>query len=329
MSGPARYHARSESRRVTNRTVGAKQAMVSLESSASSIDGVEQLTLDDVPRLIPSGNPRIDTDDLRALLATSPHQSFWMPESGEFVLVVPWRNRVELPSIHTLWSFRNDGPLIQAAATAAASQDAAALVMLETGERRRPAFYHQHGFSRIEIIRTYEHVEPRVLARQHDPGSQRFVRVSIDQPAMLAAVQALDHAAFPWFWWNSPDEFATYLRMRDVEVWAGIRDDAVVSYIGFTSYRQWAHLDRIAVAPGAQGRGVGRSAVAFAATRMVEQGARHIGLSTQSANRVSRRMYESLGFRHTRQSDYDVFGIVMDADRVFAPAGSAPRAHES
>ncbi len=303
--------------------------MASLESSVSSIDGVEPLTVDDVPRLRPAGNPRIDTDDLRAILATSPHQSFWLPESGEFVLVAPWRNRAELPSIHTLWSFRHDGPLIQAAAAAAAERDAAALVMLETGERRRPVFYHRHGFSRIEIIRTYEHLEPRVLARQFDPGTQEFERVTLDQPALVASVQALDHAAFPWFWWNSPDEFATYLRMRQVEVWAGIRDGSVVSYIGFTTYHHWAHLDRIAVDPGLQGAGIGRSAVAFAASRMVEQGARHIGLSTQSGNRVSRHLYESVGFRHTRQSDYDVFGIVMDADRVFAPAGSAPRAHES
>ena len=303
--------------------------MASLESSAPSIDGVEPLTLDDVPRLVPAGNPRIDTDDLRAILATSPHQSFWLPESGEFVLVAPWRNRVELPSIHTLWSFRHDGPLIQAAAAAAAERNSAALVMLETGERRRPAFYHQHGFRRIEIIRTYEHIEPRVLARQFDPGTQQFARVTLDQPALLAGVQALDHAAFPWFWWNSPDEFGTYLRMRDVEVWAGIREGRVVSYIGFTSFHHWAHLDRIAVEPGLQGLGIGRSAVAFAAERMVAEGARHIGLSTQSANRVSRHLYESLGFRHTRQADYDVFGIVMDSGRVFAPAGTAPRAHES
>jgi ribosomal protein S18 acetylase RimI-like enzyme len=303
--------------------------MASLESSASSTEGIEPLTVDDVPRLIPAGNPRIDAADLRAILSTSPHQSFWMPESGEFVIVAPWRNRPELPCVHTLWSFRHDGPLIQAAVGAAAERDAAALVMLETGERRRPAFYHQHGFSRIEIIRTYEHIEPRVLARQYDPGSQKFVRVTPDQPVLLAGVQMLDHAAFPWFWWNSLEEFGVYLRMPDVEVWAGIRAGEVVSYIGFTSFHQWAHLDRIAVAPGVQGHGIGRSAVAYAAKRMVAEGARHIGLSTQSGNRVSRHLYESLGFRHTRQADYDVFGIVLDAGRVFAPAGSAPRAYES
>lgn len=298
------------------------------ESPEPSTVRVEPLTLDDVPRLVPGGNPRVDSDDITAILTTSPHRSFWVPETGEFVLVAPWRNRVELPSVHTLWSFRSDGPLIRAAAEAAEDRGAAALVMLETGERRRPAFYQQNGFSRIEIIRTYEHIEPRVLARQFDPASQAFVRVTPEQPALLAAVEMLDHAAFPWFWWNSAEEFDAYLRLRDVEVWAGVRDGEVVSYIGFTSFHHWAHLDRIAVAPGMQGRGIGRSALAFAAGRMVDEGARHIGLSTQSANRVSRHLYESLGFRHTRQSDYDVFGVVMDPGRVHAPAGSAPRARE-
>jgi ribosomal protein S18 acetylase RimI-like enzyme len=303
--------------------------MASPESSASSIERVEPLTLGDVPRLIPGGNPRIDTADIETILATSPHQSFWAPESGEFVLVTPWRHRVELPNVHTLWSFRNDGALVRAAAEAAEARGAAALVMLETGERRRPAFYHQNGFSRVEVIRTYEHIEPRVLARQVDPGTQEFVRVTLDQPALLAAVQMLDHQAFPWFWWNSPEEFDAYLRMSDVEVWAGVRDGAVVSYIGFTSFHQWAHLDRIAVAPELQGKGIGRSAVAFAARRTLAEGARHLGLSTQNGNRVSRHLYESLGFRHTRTSDYDVFGIVMDPGRVFAQAGSAPSARES
>jgi ribosomal protein S18 acetylase RimI-like enzyme len=292
------------------------------------IDGVAPLTLDDVPRLLPAGNPRIDTSDLRAILATSPHRSFWVPESGEFVLIAPWRHRAELPSVHTLWSFRNDGPLIRAAARAAEERGAAALVMLETGERRRADFYHRHGFSRIEIIRTYEHVEPRVLARQVDPTSQEFVRVTADLPELLAGVQRLDHAAFPWFWWNSAEEFRVYIDTPGVEVWAGVRGGDVVSYIGLTSFHQWAHLDRIAVAPGRQGHGIGRSAVAFAARRMVAEGARHIGLSTQNGNRVSRHLYESLGFRHTRQSDYDVFGIVNDPVRIYAPAGSTPRAHE-
>jgi ribosomal protein S18 acetylase RimI-like enzyme len=284
--------------------------------------GVATLTAGDLRRLRTTGNPRVDETDIRAVLELAPDQSFWMPETGEFILVAPWRHRPELPAVHTLWSFSNDAPLIAAALAEARDRGAAALIMLETGERRRMSFYHQHGFSRIEIIRTYEHMEPEVLARGYDSGVQRFTQVTPNRPDLITLVTRLDHAAFPWFWWNSIDEFNAYLRFPGVEVWAGIRDDEVLSYIGFTSFHRWAHLDRIAVDPERQGQGLGRSAIAFAAQRMIRGGATRIGLSTQSSNRVSRHLYETLGFRHTRQSDYDVYGIVIDPDLVYRPAGT-------
>lgn len=302
--------------------------MASSEESGPATQEVAPLELADIPRLGLGGNPRIDESDVRAVLESAPGRSFWLPETGEFILVAPWRNRLELPSIHTLWSFSNDGPLIRAALQASMDAGAAALVMLETGERRSTSFYHRHGFTRIEIIRTYEHVEPKVLARQYDADVQQFTRVTARHTDLLTAVEVLDHAAFPWFWWNSTAEFRAYVNYPGVEVWAGIRDDQVISYFGFTSFHHWAHLDRIAVAPEWQGRGVGRSALGFAAQQMVRARASRIGLSTQSSNRVSRHLYESLGFRHTRQSDYDVYGIVIDGDRVFCAAGSASESHE-
>lgn len=248
-----------------------------------------------------------------------PGRSFWIPGTGEFILVQPWRNRADLPHIHTLWSFGNDGALLNAAAKAAKQADAACLVMLETGERRKPAFYHRHGFERVEIIRTYEHTEPAVLARLYTPGDVRFHRVSPGQEEMLPDVESIDHAAFPWFWWNSYEEFLGYIAFPGVEVWAAERDGEAVSYFGFTQFHHWAHLDRIAVAPGNQRSGLGKVTLGFAAQRMIDGGAVRIGLSTQNGNRVSRRMYESLGFHHTRQSDYDVYGLVFDADRVYHP----------
>ncbi|HEV2127059.1 MAG TPA: GNAT family N-acetyltransferase [Thermomicrobiales bacterium] len=290
---------------------------------------VVPLTPADLPALGSTGNPRIDVADMRAMLEAAPGRSFWVPDTAEFILVQAWRNREELPSIHTLWSFTGDDALIRAAADAAQRLDAAALVMLETGERRSPTFYHRHGFVRIETIRTYEHVEPEVLARQIVPGSQSFSEVTLNRPDLLTAVIEIDHHAFPWFWWNSEAEFDTYLQQPGVEVWAGLRDGEVVSYIGITSFHHWAHLDRIAVDPMRQGQGLGRSAVTFAAERMLGAGARRIGLSTQGSNRVSRHLYESLGFQHTRQSDYDVFGIVFDADRVYRAARRVLSSDES
>lgn len=303
--------------------------MASSEKSTATPE-VAPLTVADIPHLNASGNPRVDETDIRAILTTAPGRSFWVPQTGEFVLVTPWRSRYDLPCVHTLWSFEHDGTLIEAAAGASADAGAAALVMLETGERRRPGFYSHNGFERIEIIRTYEHGEPQVLGRQHDPSAQRFVRVGLDNPMLIDAIERIDHAAFPWFWWNSAAEFDAYLRFPGVEVWAGVRaNDDVVSYVGFTGYNTWAHLDRIAVTPAMQGRGLGRSAVAFAAQRMAANGAHRIGLSTQSSNRGSRTLYESLGFHHTRESDYDVYGIVLDAGRVYRAADPSSSPHES
>lgn len=293
--------------------------MAAFSRALFSVPEVVPLTEKDVVRLNADANPRIREVDIRGIVSRSLGRSFWIPETGEFILVTPWRSRFELPCVHTLWSFQNDMFLIDAASEASEASGAAALLMLESGERRTPSFYASHEFQKIEIIRTYEHPQPAVLARQLDPSSQHFVRVTLDQPALLDAVMTIDHASFSWFWWNSREEFEAYLAFPGIEVWAGIRGDDVVSYLGITAYHQWAHLDRIAVMPGLQRQGLGRSALAFAAQQMEQGGAARIGLSTQNANRVSQHLYESVGFRHTRHSDYDVYGRVFDPERVYRP----------
>ncbi len=80
--------------------------MASLESSAPSIDGVEPLTLDDVPRLVPAGNPRIDTDDLRHLngaeaaeyraLGLPPPANDWLITPYQLQQVIGWRDQEAL-----------------------------------------------------------------------------------------------------------------------------------------------------------------------------------------------------------------------------------------
>lgn len=278
---------------------------------------VRALHPEDVGKLNATGNPRIDDTDIESIVRNAPGSSFWIPATGEFILVRPWRQRDDLPHVHTLWGFGNDGPLLEAAADAAERAGAACLVMLETGERRKPAFYHQHHFERIEIIRTYEHTDLEVLATLYQAGDLEFHRVATGREELLPAVEQLDHAAFPWFWWNSRDEFEGYVSFPGVELWAATHEDTLAAYFGFTQFHHWAHLDRIAVAPEKQRLGLGKRALGFAAQRMIEGGAVRMGLSTQGGNRVSRHMYESLGFRHTRHSDYDVYGMVFDAGRVY------------
>ncbi len=282
---------------------------------------VAPLRLEHINLLHASGNPRLDETDIEGIVRRSPGTSFWVPETGEFILVQPWRARLELPHVHTLWAFENDAPLLAAAAGVARDAGAASLLMLETGERRQPAFYQRHGLERIEVIRTYQHARPEELRGLYIPGSIRFSQIVNGRDQLLPGAEAIDHAAFPWFWWNSHDEFVEYISFPGVEMWSGELEGRIVSYFGLTQFHEWAHLDRIAVTPELQQSGLGKQTLGFAAKRMVEGGAHRIGLSTQSDNRASRHLYESLGFRHTGQSDYDVYGLVFDPGRVYGRPG--------
>lgn len=278
------------------------------------------LMLEDVARLRATGNPQVDETDIDAIVEAFPGWSFWLPSTGEFILVQPWRNRRDLPQVRVLWSFTADAVLLDAASKAARARGAACLVMLDPGERRRPQFYVQHGFRRVEMIRTYEHHAPERLLGLVRDGELTFRRVRTVHDPLVAEIERVDNAAFPWFWMNTRDEFAQYLDFPGVELWAVQRDGEVIAYSGLTQFHHWAHLDRIAVLPGVQGRGVGRQVLGHAARRMLAEGAIRIALSTQSGNQRSRHLYETLGFRHTRQADYDVHGMIFDVDRVYAPA---------
>jgi ribosomal protein S18 acetylase RimI-like enzyme len=131
------------------------------------------------------------------------------------------------------------------------------------------------------------------------PGNQR----AIDQ------LVAIDEAAFPWLWRNSRTEFKAYIPAPGVEVSLIVSADGPVAYLGVTHFPGWSHLDRMAVAPHAQGRGMGRAALDLAVDSMRHRGARRAALSTQRTNLRSQRLYERFGFRRTPELDYKLFGI--------------------
>jgi ribosomal protein S18 acetylase RimI-like enzyme len=93
-----------------------------------------------------------------------------------------------------------------------------------------------------------------------------------------------------------------------VEIYLGLIDGIPVSYVGITTFPSWGHLDRIAVDPDLQGKGYGRFALAFAVETLLARGARKVGLSTQSTNERSQRLYLKYGFRRTNDHDYDLWG---------------------
>lgn len=277
--------------------------------------GVQTLTPADIPRLAIRNHPRLDEGDAEALVIQSPGLSKWHPDSGEFALVTPWRHRQDLPTIQILWSFRHEDALVAAVNESAEAAGKAGVVLLETYESRRPAFYARNGFEHLETIVTYMLSQPRPFLERMSRRTQEFFHLDGRRPDLAKAVLELDHAAFPWLWWNSPEEFSKYLIMPNVEIWAGMVDGEITSYVGFTHFSGWSHLDRIAVRPDVQQQGYGREALHFSVEQMVQRGATRVGLSTQGKNTRSRRMYESVGFRETPGHHYGVYGVLFAEGR--------------
>lgn len=285
-------------------------------------DEVRTLTPADLRHLHLRDHPRLRPGDAESLVIQAPGLSKWHPASGEFVLVTPWRHRREIPSVNVLSAFEHEKELLGAAVVSAEGQGAAAFVIMDAFEIRRPIFYERNRLEKLESILTYEHRTPIALLEDAPAPQLRFEPwFGADDPELDELV-ALDHDAFPWLWRNSRSEFLAYSRIPFVEIWLGRLDARLVSYIGVTHFRRWSHLDRIAIVPDVQGRGFGRETLRFAVRRMLEMGAERVGLSTQKNNERSRQMYEHAGFAETRELNYDIWGVLFEEGRRHIPAGS-------
>lgn len=261
----------------------------------------------DLSRVSFSWSSRFDSDSLEDLLTSSPGLTLWVPATGEYVVGGPWRHRSEIVSILDLVATGNAVRLLRALAGAAAANGRRLLIASEHHETRKQEFYASAGFELIEEILIYELSRVRIDPPQS--GALRFERINVDDPAALHELIALDHAAFPWLWWNSAEEFDNYGHSPGVDIYLGRdRDGAALSYIGVTRFRTWGHLDRIAVVPDHQGAGLGWLSLDFAVFVLGQAGARRVALSTQARNSVSRRLYERYGFRRNPSQDYCLYG---------------------
>lgn len=252
---------------------------------------------------------RLDINELDRTLSVFPGRSFWIPSDDELLVVSPWRNRDDIATVAQISAIRRLEDLIDAARSASFRLGSHAFVMPEWNETRNPRFYERLGLELMESVISFEmgtDVSHPSDLRRGDP-----VRwVTIDSP-ILDRILAIDNAAFPWLWRNSRLEFEHYLLSPGVEIWA-LRDRCgdPVAYAGITSYAGWGHLDRVAVDPARQGEGYGQAAVRFAIARLRQLGARRVGLSTQQSNLRSQRLYARIGFRQTRQNDYQIYGTL-------------------
>jgi ribosomal protein S18 acetylase RimI-like enzyme len=266
----------------------------------------QPFSVSDLRRIRFDLHPRLAIEESERVLLERPGASFWLPDSEEFILVEAWRHRTEMSAIHAFGAFANEDLLMQAVLDAARQAGQAAMVVVDLHETRSPSFLKRHGFHVAEEIVTYAHSDLQsVVEAEHSPR-MTFERVAIEKAELLDAVLVVDHAAFPWFWWNSREEFLQYIGLPRVEVWAGRLDGRVVAYAGMTRYFGWAHLDRIATLPMVQGQGFGREMLLQMMHEAALRGAKSLALSTQRLNQQSRHLYARTGFLPTPRDDYSI-----------------------
>lgn len=276
-------------------------------TSFQSEPEIVPLPLSEVSRVRLGWSNRFDDDGLAEVLANNPGLTLWIPETREFIVGGRWRHRDEITAVLDIGARGNADRLLRALTETARSLGKRMVIASEHHESRKQQFYTAAGFELIEEILIYE--LPRIRLTPPRLTGLEFELVSLDDEATMEELIELDHAAFPWLWWNSDGEFENYGRTPGVEIYLG-RDEkgTAVSYVGVTRFRSWGHLDRIAVLPERQGQRLGWQSVEWAVYVLGMSGARRVGLSTQARNMVSRRLYERFGFERRPSQDYCLYG---------------------
>lgn len=268
---------------------------------------IGRLQPEDVGLVRQTWDARYTHADLRFMAASPEWLVLWNSQTGEHIVGGPWRHRRDVLEITEIAGSGGAIELVQAFVEEAAQSSVELVLIPERLERRKEPFYAAVGFEDIEQIIIYEIHNLR--PPRHRPLTPTFERIDMSNASQRNELIELDHATFPWLWLNSSAEFDNYAAANGVAIeMARDSDGQPLAYVGYTRLRGWGHLDRIAVSPAAQGRGLGRVALEYAVARMVGLGARRVGLSTQADNHVSRKLYESFGFRRNSAHDYRLYG---------------------
>ncbi len=283
---------------------------------------IRPLTPADVSDMrLPWSSP-FDRPSLAEHLAEHPRRAFWVPHTGEYIVGEPWRHREIATAIVDIVARENGAALVETLRDPALSVPHELLVLTDFAGSRRPVFYRDVRLALMQQVICYE---LRRIPRDVPDGSLRFERLLLDDPHAVATLLVLDHAAFPWLWWNTVEEFANYAAVPGVRLYAGYdHTGTAVSYVGVTQYDGWGHLDRIGVVPASQGAGYGYETLRFAVQSLAYGGAHRVGLSTQADNLRSQRLYHRFGFSRTHQNDYHIYGTWANPARAataFMPGG--------
>ncbi|MEZ4523921.1 MAG: GNAT family N-acetyltransferase [Thermomicrobiales bacterium] len=278
--------------------------------STTMPEGFEVLHPSDVSSLRIPWDARYSRDEIAEIASSDPPLSLWNPRTGGYLIGGFWRHREDIANVVDIVGPAVSTELLEAFLIRCRQVGLKLAIVAEYSERRRESFYESGGMHLIEEIVVYElgRLPSASLAR---PGSPELIARVVDPETVdgFDELIRLDHRAFPWLWWNTPSEFENYASAPGVIIETlSTMDGKLVGYIGMTSLGSWGHLDRIAVDPDLQGQGFGRLLLDRSIQRLRSGGARRVALSTQASNTVSRALYESVGFRRSRNFDYRIYG---------------------
>jgi ribosomal protein S18 acetylase RimI-like enzyme len=151
------------------------------------------------------------------------------------------------------------------------------------------------GFGEEDRVITYAFTDPRASLPSDAPAVLRPAH-SGDTEEILR-VNAL---AFGPFWQYDDAVVLGWVLSSDRAVVAEVNGQIAgfsVTTMGLSG--NYAHLIRVATDPMFRRRGIGRQLVADSIAFSRDAGAPGLALNTQASNRISRSLYESLGFRQT------------------------------
>jgi ribosomal-protein-alanine N-acetyltransferase len=111
----------------------------------------------------------------------------------------------------------------------------------------------------------------------------------------LDRVLAIEHAVFPAPW--SRRSFESELQGQASVPWVVERSGEVVAYLVSWLAADELHIGNIAVAPAAQGLGIGRELLRFCLDDAASRGVAYATLEVRPSNGRAIRLYEAFGFR--------------------------------
>ena len=121
----------------------------------------------------------------------------------------------------------------------------------------------------------------------------------------IPKVTVVDGASFDPLWHNSQETLRRAFR-QSLFATVAESEHGIVGYQMTTGTGARAHLARLAVHPGVQGRGVGRAILGNLFEQLVANGYLKLSVNTQSDNQVSLKLYQKMGFMRTGEA-YPVY----------------------